>query len=131
MTVPAAGVAPMTCRARVIVRKLQLGRFAAFVLPLPFVAVESSPFTGSTKYWLPVAAAHFEQTWLTSQKYVAPNIEFVWQSLSSQQLPVTHFRLQQVSPAFAAHVPRALHVDETHLPLLASPVVVLQIVAAP
>jgi hypothetical protein len=78
-----------------------------------------------------MAAAHLEQTWLALQKYVAPNIVFVWQSLSSQQLPVTHFMVQQVSAVLAEQVPSAVHADETHFPLLAWPVVVSQMKAAP
>src|SRR5690242_8867359 len=97
MVVPAGGVAPMKASARVSVRKLQWLFATPPALPLP-VPVPSFPFTGSTKYWLPVASSHWVQVLLAQMK-VEP---IPAQSLSPQQLPATHLLLQQKSAAFAA-----------------------------
>ena len=49
IVVPTGGAFPITCSARVIVLKLQLGVAVVPTLPLPD-AVASTPLTGSTKY---------------------------------------------------------------------------------
>src|ERR1043165_5741668 len=65
--VPAAAKLPTTCSARVTVRKLQLGLATPPTMPLP-VAIASSPFSGSTKYFFPDAGAQPVQLLLTQRE---------------------------------------------------------------
>src|SRR4051794_30209674 len=64
MRVPAAGVGPMNCNARVIVRNAHdTDAVPPEATPLP-VALTSLPPTGSTSYTLLVVSAQDEQVWL-------------------------------------------------------------------
>ena len=93
---------PITAMARVIVLKLQLGVGFPPASPLP-VAVWSFPLTGSTKYLLPVADAHWLQLW-PMQAHPVPKLPLFTQSVSLQQLPATHTLPQQKSAVLAAQV---------------------------
>src|SRR4029079_6332417 len=84
--VPAGAKPPTACSARVTVRKLQAGLATPATMPLP-VAVASSPFIGSTKYLLPVAAAQPVQLLFTQRKTDPRGA----QSASTQQLPGVHW----------------------------------------
>jgi hypothetical protein len=98
----------------VTVLKLQLPSAGPpAVVPLPVAAV-SLPFTGSTKYWLPVVAPQLVQV-LFTQTPLAPEH---WASV--QQVPATHAFPQQMSAGLAAHaVPVPVQVCETQVPWLA------------
>src|SRR6185312_2901609 len=112
IVVPVAPAALATASAWVTVLKLQLGVATPAAMPLP-VAVASSPFMGSTKKVLPVAAAQPVQL------------------LFTQQLPAVQTSLQQKSRLLAAQGPLALQAAVTQVPVLVCPVVVSQIVDDP
>src|SRR4051794_38547020 len=113
--VPGTAKLPATCRARVTVLKLHAGVARVPTNPLP-VALTSLPFTGSTKYLLPVTAEQPVQV-LFTHAFPEP------QSLSVQQLPDVHRPPQQKSPPLAAQAPLALQTELTQVPAPAPPAV--------
>ena len=127
--VPAGGLVGMTWMARLTVLNAQPGAAMAPDMPLP-LAVVSLPFTGSTKYWLPLTLLHCVQVWLLQAK-PSPNIGLTAQSLSEQQFPGVQVLPQQKSPVFAVHaLLLVVHAAVTHLPWLV-PDAVLQILSVP
>src|SRR3954451_9444089 len=115
MVVPEGAFSPIQRIARVRVRNAHLPMAAPPALPLP-VPMLSLPFTGSTKYWLPIARSHWVQVLLLQVK-LAP---MPAQSRSAQQFPGTHLLAQQKSAVLAAQAwPLLAQVLVRHSPLLA------------
>ncbi|HEX3140048.1 MAG TPA: hypothetical protein VHQ87_08340 [Rhizobacter sp.] len=88
------------------------------------VAVESLPFTGSTKNLFPLTALQAEQVWPTQAVPKLP------QSVSMQQLPGTQLPPQQKSLPFAAQAPLVEQRALTQAPCVV-PLAVSQIVPLP